>query len=418
MPQRKTKPKRRIYPAGNPCPCGSDKVYGECCKRKKFRFEIDQEGHVRKTLKVHPRLTPILDETLLEFRSIFGRKPRRNDPIVFNHHLSGEEDFWQHARTIGKSADVREELIFAWQRSGFIVGEHSRDLMSDSDYEEWQDAMDEYFLLQEEGYDPFFVFTYLSGGEYGKYKSLVKLLDHVIIALGFALTDPKPLGTSANYFKYLLLGRSIRSLRTIREMYNVRYDDDCLAIARAVYEAYLRIKFLRCDPTSSERFEAMIAHELGAFPPKMKKNGQPNYSICVNPENGKEYAIVIANSEILKVSDFPLEAHLYYDLYPLLSGQVHPELVQHALSSIKENRADFQHKGDSIRAIVFILTISVLLLREVAECPFIRTLTRRDLLHVVKQLHKASAEFIATETMLGLKIVPASVYALFGSEAS
>jgi hypothetical protein len=288
--------------------------------------------------------------------------------------------------------------------------------MPDSEYEEWEDAIDEYFLLKEDGHDPFFIFTYLSGVEYDKYKSLIKLLDHVIIAIGFALTDPKPLGTSANYFKYLLLGRAIRSLRTIREMYNVRYDDDCLAIARAVYEAYLRMKLLRCAPASSERFEAMIAHEVGAFPPKKKKNGQPNYSVCVNPETATEYEIVIANSEILKISDFPLESYLYYDLYPLLSGQVHPELMHNALSSLEEDRADSRYKGDSIRAIIFILTISVLLLREVSECPFIRKLAKRDLLHVIKQLNKAIA--ITTEKILKRKSVPLSVYAMFDIDVS
>jgi Family of unknown function (DUF5677) len=128
--------------------------------------------------------------------------------------------------------------------------------MPDAEYEEWENAMEEYFLLKEEGHDPFFVFTYLSGEEYEKYKLLVELLDRVIIVLGFARTNPKRLHQSASYFQYLLLGRSIRSLRTIREMYNTRYDDDCLAIARTVYEAYLRMKLLRRDPASSERFEA------------------------------------------------------------------------------------------------------------------------------------------------------------------
>jgi hypothetical protein len=51
----------------------------------------------------------------------------------------------------------------------------------------------------------------------------------------------------------------------LREMYITRYDDDCLSIARAVYEAYLRMKLLRLAPANAERFEAMLAHELGAY---------------------------------------------------------------------------------------------------------------------------------------------------------
>src|ERR1700716_1225925 len=169
MLKQKVKSQFRLYPKEDPCPCGSNLPYSDCCKRKKFRFEIDQRGNVRKRLKVHPRLKPVLEDAFLEFKQMFGRKPGRSDPVVFNHHLNGEDDFWQQARTVGRAADVREELIFAWRRSGFIVGEHSRALMPDSEYEEWENAMEEYFLLKEGGHDPFFVFTYLSGEEYEKY---------------------------------------------------------------------------------------------------------------------------------------------------------------------------------------------------------------------------------------------------------
>jgi hypothetical protein len=129
---------------------------------------VDKKGNVIRELKVHPRLKPVLEDAFQEFKKIFGRKPGRMDSIAFNHHLTGEEDFWQQARTVGKAANTPEELIFAWRRSGLIVGEHSKDIAPDSDIEEWNEAVDEYFLLKEEGHDPFFVFTYLSGLEFEK----------------------------------------------------------------------------------------------------------------------------------------------------------------------------------------------------------------------------------------------------------
>ena len=401
------------YPKGNPCPCESGLTYGDCCVGKRFRFKVDQKENVIRELKVHPELKPVLEDAFQEFKKMFGRKPGRGDPIAFNHHLTGEEDFWQQARAVGKAANAPEEFIFAWRRSGLIVGEHSKHLLPDSDLEEWNEAIDEYFLLKEEGHDPFFVFTYLSGPEFEKYKHLVKLIDHVIIVLGFSVTNPKRLDSSASYFSYLLLNRSIRSLRTIREMYDTRYDDDCLAIARAVYEVYLRIKLLRREPANSDRFEAILAHESGAFPTKLKKNGQPNYGVCVDPKTGREFVIAIANSETLKVSDFPLDTPLYYDLYPLLSGHVHPDFAQNALNTVAASRSDSPYTGDSIRAIVLILTICTLLMREVSRCTFLRKQPKRDLLHVVKQLGKAVANFIATETILKRREIPSSVYELF-----
>jgi hypothetical protein len=414
MPKRKTTTaKLKPFPADSLCPCGSGSFYRDCCSQKKFRFKIDEHGNVSRQLKIHPRLKPELEGALREFKEIFGRKPGPGDPILFSQHLTGEDDFWQQARTVGKIADLREELIFAWRRSGLIVGEHSREIMPESDYDEWQSAIDEYLLLKEDGYDPFFVFTYLSGEEYEQYKRLIELLDHTIIVTGFAHTNPKRLRDGSEYFRYLLIGRAIRSLRTIREMYNTRYDDDCLAIARAVYESYLRMKLLRCTPIVSERFEAMLAHKTGAFPTKLKKDGNPKHGFCVDPATGQEFNISISNNETLKVSDLPLDSQIYYDIYPLLSGYVHPELIGHATASIKASRADLPYAGDSALAIVLVITVCILLLREISECPFLRRRTKRDLLYIAGRLEEALVEFITTEAMLLRDGVPLSIYALF-----
>jgi hypothetical protein len=385
MPRRSGGREAQPYPLSGACPCGSELSYGQCCKRKNFEFTLDKRGNVLRSIKIHPRLKPMLEDASRRFMKVFGRKPGRGDPVFFQQHLASEEDYWQNVRTAGKSAGTRDELIFAWRRSGFIVGKHSRKIMPDNEYQEWKDAIDEYFILKEEGVDPFHVFTYLSGEDYEKYKALVDRLDDGIIAVGSALSEPKKIRDSANYFRYLLMGRAIRSLRTIREMYRTRYDDDCLAIIRTVYEAYLRMKLLRLAPKSSERFEAMIAHELGAYQTKLRKNGRPSYDTCVDPKTGKEYKIIISNREILDISDFTLDEPLYYDLYPLLSGFVHPEFVQEAIKSVTGHDASQSSASDSIRAIIIVTTICILLLSEIAECIFLRDRTKRDVLYVMKQ---------------------------------
>ncbi|WFU54173.1 hypothetical protein QA639_31665 [Bradyrhizobium pachyrhizi] len=365
------KSKFRIYPKGSPCPCGSGIPYGECCRHKEFRFEIDDRGTVRRRVKVSSKLKPDLDDALIRFRAMLGRNPGRGDPVIFDHYLNGQGNYWQLTQTIYRRAGVPDELFFAHRRTGLIVGEHSRELMPESDYKEWTDAIDEYFLLLDEGQDPFHVFTYLSGQEYESYKRLVKLIDSVIVALGFAYTNPKKFQSPASYFRYLLLIRSVKSLRTIHEMYSTRYDDDCLAIARPIYEAYLRMKLLRLDSGSSKRFEAMAAHAAGLFPSKSKRNGDPNYSVCLNPATGEEFNINISNKEIIKISDSPLDGPLYYELYPLLSGFVHPEFVQELL---KSSIGTEPYQDDPIRAAVLVSTICVLLLSEVKES--IRILSR------------------------------------------
>lgn len=414
MPKRPSPKRYRPYPANMACPCDSGLLYGQCCKQKHFRFEVDRRGRIRRRIEIHPRLKSTLEEAALEFTKILGRKPGPKDPVLFNHWLSGEEDFWQHARNIGGASNIPEQLIFAWRRSGFVVGEHSRQMMPENEYQEWKDAIDEYFLIKESGLDPFHVFTYLSGKEYELYKDLVERFDHVIIAMGFALTGPKRFDQAADYFRYLFIQRTVSSMRTIKEMYKNRYDGDCLSITRTLYEAYLRMKLLRLDPTSAERFEAKLAYQTGLYKTTIRKNGKPNYDVVFDPKTGNEFRIAISNGEILDISDFSLETELYYDIYPLLSEFVHPDLIGVAIKSVTATGGKASYEEDPIRAAVLVASVCVLPLLEISVSNFLRKQTKRDVRHVLGSLGKALRRLITTETVLSRAISPPSIYRLLG----
>ncbi len=415
MTKPATQPKYRPYPDNDPCPCGSGRPYKKCCKKKRFKFVVNQRGQISKRIAIHPRLEPLLKEHQTKFQKVFGRKPGHKDPVLFDHWLSGEDDFWQQARMVGRAANTPEQLIFAWRRTGLIVGEHSRELMPESDFEEWTNAVDEYFAIKEQGYDPFHVFTYLSGEDYDHYKILVERFDDVILAVGCALTNPKRFRERGEYLTYLFFRRALGSLRTIREMYHTRYDDDCLAIARSVYETYLRLKFLRLDPSSAVRFDAIIACNLGVYHTKLKKNGKPNYDIAVDPKTGQEFNVAISNREIIEISDFLLEKALYYDLYPALSGFVHPDLTRVVSIRPSDNSGTFK-EGDPIRSSIYVGSVCVLLLLEIGTSKFLTERTKRDVRHILKTLCRAIENLLGSEALLTHMIIPPSIYSLFGFE--
>jgi hypothetical protein len=112
------------------------------------------------------------------------------------------------------------------------------------------------------------------------------------------------------------------------------------------------MKLLRLASKSAERFEAIIAFELGAYKAKLKKNGKPHYGICVDPATGNEFNITISNGELIKISDFSFEEPIYYDLYPLLSGFVHPDITRDVLKSVRTKTVESSNAGDPIIAII------------------------------------------------------------------
>ena len=209
--------------------------------------------------------------------------------------------------------------------------------------------------------------------------------------------------------------RALGSLRTIREMYNTRYDDDCLAIVRSLYETYLRLKLLRLDPSSAVRFDAIIARNLGVYRTKLKKNGKPNYDVAVDPETGREFNVAISNREILEISDFLLEKALYYDLYPALSGFVHPDLTRVVSTRSSGDRGTFK-ESDPIQSSIYIGSVCVLLLREISVSKFLTQRTKRDVRHILKTVCRSMENLVGSKALMTHMIIPPSIYSLFGFE--
>jgi hypothetical protein len=309
-----------------------------------------------------------------------------HDLILFDQFLHGEEDHWQQIRSIARSAKVREELIFAWRRSGFVVGKETLALMPDAHLEEWQDAVEEYHAIKEQGFDPFFLFTYLDPKEYEHYKRCVALIEHIIVIAFNSVRRKKRFPNLAHYFQYLVICSALNSFRTINGMYENRYDDDCLAILRGIYEQYLRTKQLRLKPDSVTKFEAAVYATAGIFHYKARADGSLDYTRVIDPKDGRETKLPVSNFSIASSSDFEFDRVIYQELYNELSGHVHHDVATWALKGMVTQILQLDRDQDSIRAIALILFVGILLLRELMKLDWVLKRDRRDLRFGVKTL--------------------------------
>ena len=369
-----------------PCGCGSGLKYAGCCQVKGIRYFVSRKGTIVRRIPIHPKLKEAIGEGEKRFREIFGRKMGRGDILLFDHFLNGEEDRWQVIRRIGQEAEIREELIFAWRRSGFIVAEETRRMMPDIDYQEWENAIDEYLEIKKSGFDPFYVFTYLEPLEYEHYKKCVELIDHVII-IGFnSVRKIQKFKRRDHYFKYMMICSALNSMRTINEMYASRYDDDCLAVLRGIYEQYLRIKLLRLNPERLDAFDAAVHALVGIWPNKIRKNGTVDFATVIDPKSGKEIKITISNHFIASLSDFEHELEVYQGLYNQLSGHVHHDVSAWALKGFVTEELSLDRDQDHVRAIAFVLFVSVLLFSEMLNLRWITKHSKRDIRYNLKSL--------------------------------
>ena len=119
-----------------PCPCGRDALYGECCKSvgirwyregdllyKQYNAHIPQEG------------MDFLNENEQKFLMLFGREPTSDDLIFFDASAHGN-DYFRKCITFLRNLGLPKEWIYAFYRTdGLMPTVENEKFLSQSDIE-------------------------------------------------------------------------------------------------------------------------------------------------------------------------------------------------------------------------------------------------------------------------------------------
>ena len=168
--------------ANRKCPCESGLRYGACCKKKQFHWLEDADGNIHKKIPLSPAATEIIDGAASHYLRVFEREPFETDPIFLQKYLISEEEAERQTIAAMHKAQVRPEIIYAYQRTnGLLLSKENMSLASTKDVEDWDAAIDEYFMLVSNPPKPNVLDTHI--------ESLNEELNACIICLGYVLEN-------------------------------------------------------------------------------------------------------------------------------------------------------------------------------------------------------------------------------------
>jgi hypothetical protein len=113
----------------------------------KHRRVVDQHD------QIPAEVEQALQERLCRFREKFGREPSPNDPIFFDPDsdqpvpLPREalNEMWNRlADAMLCQGEMTAEDAYAMKKTGYLVTEQTKHLLSDTQRAEWNDAVEEY----------------------------------------------------------------------------------------------------------------------------------------------------------------------------------------------------------------------------------------------------------------------------------
>ncbi len=128
-------------PRGAACPCGSGKVYQDCCWNKDFEWLQDEEGTIIRSVPIGEELREALKELRKEFVEEHGREP---GPGGLFEDLPHPEHLELLTSQAMKEANIDPALIYAFEKTGLIVAEHNQNLIPEADMARWHAAVREY----------------------------------------------------------------------------------------------------------------------------------------------------------------------------------------------------------------------------------------------------------------------------------
>jgi hypothetical protein len=102
-----------------------------------------------------PRQAQIMENQRLAFIAKFGRPPRPSDPVFFDPESDTPKPFSpavlrDQVLESMRTAGTRSELIYAYGKTGMLVGDEAYTTMSPADKAEWDGAVAEYFRLADD----------------------------------------------------------------------------------------------------------------------------------------------------------------------------------------------------------------------------------------------------------------------------
>lgn len=94
----------------------------------------------------------VLEQQRERFRQKFGRDPRPEDPVLFDDDCDdprplSAEKFTRILLDALREANARPEIIYAVEKTGFLVTEYNQYRLTPAEYRQWCDAIDEYRRL-------------------------------------------------------------------------------------------------------------------------------------------------------------------------------------------------------------------------------------------------------------------------------
>ncbi|MDO1500503.1 SEC-C metal-binding domain-containing protein [Winogradskyella maritima] len=353
------------------CPCGSGKKYKSCC--------INNDDIV--SIPITKEIREILDRENERFKSIMGRDITGDDPLIPSTIQVSEEVYIENSVLMLEEVGIRPEIIYAFKKLGYCVGESQLHLYSKEQLQDWEEAVDEYFLIESgeieisesklsiilsELYDLFDKLKYVYALIIAKHSNE----DEQIVLMG---------NLNIDHYILFCLTKNLKTIEAIGVLLDNHFGEDSLNLTRTNYENYLEILYAKYNSKSLKEY--VIAKEGIFNNTHIYKRGH------IVDKKTEEKFKSLNNYEKSKLNTKyeSIDIEIYKYLYDHLSSFTHLDL--RTAGNYIVDRRGFSHLARNMLpdTVIILLVINVMILEEIKVLSIFKT-SKKDVEKLVTEL--------------------------------
>ena len=378
------------WPDDKLCPCGSGKVYGECCKKKSFSYGMSERGVIKK-VPLSDEAMDILDCLKSQFREYYGRDPKEEYLLSFIPIYN--DRFLISLVNMLKKAGIPEEMIYAtYKMDGLVPFEDRLDQISEQDlqeYEEWCEAYRtavngelqhttnalQYVVLAN---------SYLEDNLDYTNEALISCLNDYIRRHSGSLNIREfEMKTEKDYCMFSAL-KTIKTIESIRQLREINLPECIYALARSIFENYMYLCAINGKRGFfDERLLPRIDKENYCF--AKKKDGSVNYRKIIYISTGKIQDAEVGNAELKKYLFCSEDQEIYGIFYRQACQYVHVDVL--SAKSYFSVVDPYDEVNPTLIAELITDVLAVMLLDQLRRNPTVGDQFREDAKYLCGQLY-------------------------------
>lgn len=348
---------------------------------------------VTKEIEVSEELIELIEDQKQLFVEYYGREVER-DEFLFQFMPIYNDELLLKTVSMFREMGIEEKKIYAYYKTnGLIPCEQNLNLLSDEDLKEYEALCNEFDEKMNES---------IAGGEVNVIQYVLFSNSHIREQINYVIKafidcfndfirrhsetnsiQEYAMTTEIDYCMFSAL-KTVKVLHSLKELIKIQIPECIYALGRGVFENYMYLCAINKNPELfRERLLPKLDEENYRF--ELYPDGKVNYRKVICKETGATIKVEIPNKELKKSFPYKTDEELYDFFYQKACQYVHVDVM--SAKSYFSVTDPYDEIDPSLVAALIILTITSLLLLQIAKNRNAQDRYRKDVIYLCEKLN-------------------------------